>query len=106
MLDNFIPNLSLSQCETLYALGEALIYDDRHDLGYFSYTNRKNHYYNGKPAPNHRSIFHHWQLGAILIVLSQIGGLAALARGDDDQEANDINYDNNIPVEVEEYGTY
>lgn len=108
MLDKILPNLSLAQCETLYALGEALIYDDRHDLGYFSYTNRNNHYYNGKRAPNHRSPFHHWMLGAALIVLSQIGGLITLTREDDEeyQDENFINDHNNYPVEEEIYGGF
>src|ERR1051326_2247311 len=59
-------------------LGEFLIADDKHDIGYYSYKNRKNHTYHGRKAPNHPSVMHHWQVGALGIFTAHMLAAAAL----------------------------
>lgn len=54
----------------MWNLGENLIHDDKGDLGYFSYRGRNSHRYHGVPAPDHPSALHHWQAGALLVLLS------------------------------------
>ena len=76
-MDVDIPYVSYDAARLLYNLSEAMIYDDRHDIGWFTYKNRKNHKYHGKPAPDHESGFHHWQWGGIGIAISEIMGLLA-----------------------------
>lgn len=77
---DLLPNLSIPECEILYNLGETLLYDDRQDIGFFTYRKRQNHYYNGKKSEDHPSALHHWQLGALLVLFSEIAGLVAIAR--------------------------
>jgi hypothetical protein len=77
---DLLPKLSIPECEIIYNLGETLLYDDRGDIGFFTYRKRKNHYYNGKKSEDHPSPVHHWQLGALLVLFSEIAGLLAIAR--------------------------
>lgn len=70
-----IPYVELDTASLLYEFSEALIKDDKHDIGYFTYRNRKSHKYHGKPAPNHPSPIHHWQIGGLGIALSLVMGL-------------------------------
>jgi hypothetical protein len=70
----------------LYDLGTHMIHDDRHDLGYFSYKSRNSHRYNGKLAPIHESVLHHWQLGSILVLMSQLIHLAQMGASAMDEE--------------------
>ena len=63
----------------MYDIGATMIYDDRADLGYFSYKNRRNHKYNGKYSPDHASPFHHWQIGLIMMLGAQFLQLNQLA---------------------------
>ena len=77
---DILPDLSIGECELIYNLGETLLYDDRQDIGFFTYRKRKNHYYNGKKSEDHPSPVHHWQLGALLVLFSEIAGLVAIAR--------------------------
>lgn len=73
-----IPFITLDQAEMLNNLAVSLIEDDRHDIGYTTYRNRNSHYYHGKRSPNHDSPWHHWQIGGILYIISQIAGAIAL----------------------------
>ena len=68
----------------LYNLGESMIHDDRGDLGYVTYRNRKLHHYGGKPAPDHPSPVHHWMLGTLLCLTAQ--GLALVKTAQEAQE--------------------
>lgn len=63
--------------EALSIFGESLIKDDKADLGYFTYRNRRRHKYRGKPAPHHPSPFHHYHAGTLLCLTSYL--LAPLA---------------------------
>ena len=72
-----IPYVSYDAARLLYNLSEAMIHDDRHDLGWFTYKNRKNHKYHGKVAPHHESPWHHWQIGGLGIALAEVMGLLA-----------------------------
>src|SRR5207237_8454720 len=74
---DLVPDISLPECEIIYNIGEALLFDDRGDIGFFTYRHRNNHYYNGKKSPNHPSPLHHWQIGALLVIFSEIAVLAA-----------------------------
>lgn len=97
-----IPYVTLDQANMLYNLGEWLIEDDRHDIGYTTYTNRKNHYYHGKKAPYHESPIHHWQIGGILLLLSQMAGALALVREMNHDHAHD--HDHNVDPAEESDG--
>lgn len=68
----------------LYNLGESMIHDDRGDLGYVTYRNRKLHHYGGKLAPDHPSPVHHWMLGTLLCLTAQ--GLALVKTAQEAQE--------------------
>lgn len=64
--------------EKLYNLGDFLLYDDRHDIGYTVYYNRP-HYYHDRLEKDHPSPLHHWPLGILFMALGQtIGTLATL----------------------------
>jgi len=89
---DLVPDISLPECEIIYNIGEALLFDDRGDIGFFTYRHRNNHYYNGKKSPNHPSPLHHWQIGALLVIFSEIAGLAAIAREVENNKQQDISY--------------
>ena len=85
----------------LYNIGKAMIYDDKGDLGYANYHGRRSHTYHGKNSPNHPSPWHHYQLGSVLVLLSQFLSLNSVAK--DAQELynesineNDDVVDNNV----------
>jgi len=63
----------------LYNVGESMIKDDKNDLAWTTYSNRRLHHYGGHRAPNHSSPFHHWQVGTALCFLSQFLALASTA---------------------------
>jgi len=69
----------------LYNLGESMIHDDKSDLGWTTYRNRKTHHYGGHLAPNHSSPFHHWQVGTLLCLTALGMGLMKTA-----QEAQEV----------------
>ena len=50
-----IPYVTHDMARLFYEASEALVLDDKHDLGYFTYKNRKSHKYHGRLAPNHES---------------------------------------------------
>ena len=56
-----------------------MIKDDAHDLGFTSYRSRANHKYHGVVRPDHPSALHHWQIGSMLVLLSQFLALADTA---------------------------
>lgn len=61
--------------ELLHNISMFLIMDDKHDLGRFTYYDRHEHYYQGKHSPHHPTPWHHWQIGALGLMVSQIGAL-------------------------------
>ena len=63
--------------DSMSLFGESLIRDDRGDLGYFTYRNRKRHKYHGQVSPHHPSPFHHYQIGTVVTLASYF--LAPLA---------------------------
>lgn len=65
--------------KAMYNLGSCMIWDDKGDLGYTTYYNRRSHKYHGKTAPHHPSPIHHYQLGSLLVILSQLFALGGLA---------------------------
>jgi len=83
-----IPFITLDQAEMLNNLAVSLIEDDRHDIGYTTYRNRNSHYYHGRKSPNHESPWHHWQIGGILYIISQIAGAIALTREIQEENIN------------------
>jgi hypothetical protein len=58
---NNLFNLAMKQ---LSLLGQVLLDDDWHDLGWYEYYNRYGH-------PDHPSPFHHWQIGAFFIFIAE-----------------------------------
>ena len=58
--------------ETFNLFGESLIKDDKGDLGYLTYRNRKRHTYHGKKSPHHPSPWHHYQIGTALCLTSYL----------------------------------
>ena len=72
-----LPYVSYDAARLLYDISEAAILDDRHDLGWFTYKNRKNHKYHGKVAKDHPDPFHHWQWGGLGIAIAEVMGLLA-----------------------------
>lgn len=58
----------------LYNTGELLLYDDKHDIGYFTYYNRP-HVYHGKLEKDHPSPLHHWPVGVIFMFAGQMLGI-------------------------------
>lgn len=63
----------------MWNIGEALIHDDRGDLGYTTYKGRTSHFYNGRRSPDHVSPLHHWQVGTLLCLMSQILSVSNVA---------------------------
>lgn len=61
----------------LYEFGQHLIYDDRGDLGFTSYYGRSDHKYNGVVRTDHPSALHHYHIGTILVLVSQLMALTA-----------------------------
>ena len=64
----------------LYNLGASMIEDDKSDLGWVTYSNRRLHHYGGRHAPNHANPFHHWMAGTALCLISQAMALVSTAR--------------------------
>lgn len=75
-----LPYIPDEVFEIMHEFSVFLLKDDKHDLGYYRYYRRKGHYYMGRPAPNHPSMLHHWQIGIGGLILAQLGGLLNLAR--------------------------
>lgn len=65
--------------ETFNLFGESLIKDDKADLGYLNYRNRKRHKYRGRHAPHHPSPWHHYQVGSLLVLGSYLLAPIAMA---------------------------
>lgn len=63
----------------LYNLGASMIKDDASDLGWTTYKNRRLHHYAGRHAPNHSQPVHHWQVGTLMCIASQLMALASTA---------------------------
>lgn len=61
--------------ELIHNFSMFLIKDDKHDIGQFIYYDRDSHYYHGKHSPDHPTAFHHWQIGLMGLVISQLGSL-------------------------------
>lgn len=70
-----MPDL-YKQAESIYNLGELLLHDDKHDIGYFTYYNRP-HYYHGKLEKDHPSPYHHWPIGVALMFVGELLGTLA-----------------------------
>lgn len=56
--------------DSMNMFGEQLIRDDKGDLGYFDYRNRRRHKYHGRYSPNHPSPVHHYQAGTVISLVS------------------------------------
>ena len=90
----------------MYDVGKALLVDDKMDIGYTIYYNRKGHLYHGRRSPHHPSALHHWQLAIPMILGSQILALIAKAKEvytafqevDGIFEEDEIDRENAIPV--------
>lgn len=63
--------------ELIHNVSMFLIMDDKDDLGRFTYYDRHEHWYQGKNSPHHPTPWHHWQIGAIGLLVSQIGALVS-----------------------------
>ena len=61
--------------------------DDAHDFGFMFYISRNSHKYHGVVQPDHPSNLYHWQVGSVLVLLSQF---MALALADTAPEALEI----------------
>jgi hypothetical protein len=70
---------TIEQAEAIYNLGEMLIRDDAQDIFYTTYKHRTGHRYHGKKNKTHESPYHHYQLGFILALIGQVGGVLAQA---------------------------
>ena len=53
--------------------------DDAHDFGFMFYKSRNSHKYHGVVQPDHPSNLYHWQVGSVLVLLSQFMALADTA---------------------------
>ena len=75
--------------DSLSLLSETLIKDDKGDLGYLQYRNRRRHRYHGKISPHHPSPVHHYQIGTVIGLISY--ALAPIAMAIDlKEELQDI----------------
>jgi len=76
-----LPKFSFDSdfAKILYNFGSAMIRDDANDLGFMSYRSRNSHKYYGVISPDHPSNLHHWQVGSVLVLLSQFMALADTA---------------------------
>ena len=79
MIEN-IPHMPLSVCKIIHDLSYTMLYDDRHDIGFFQYYDRNDHYYNGRLAPNHPSPGHHWQGAIFGMIFAQLGAMCSQLR--------------------------
>ncbi len=73
------PQIPMEFWEMLHDFSMFLIVDDKHDLGRFSYYDRKGHFYRYKESPHHPSPFHHWQVGILGLFASQLGAIVTKA---------------------------
>lgn len=71
----YMPYVDDGVSKVIHEFGALLVRDDASDIGFFSYKNRTTHYYFGRPAPNHPSPWHHWQGGAIMMLMGMLGSL-------------------------------
>ena len=65
--------------EMMHDFSMFLIVDDKHDLGRFSYYDRKGHFYRHSESPHHPSPFHHYQVGILGLFVSQVGAVVSKA---------------------------
>lgn len=65
--------------EMMHDFSMFLIVDDKHDLGRFSYYDRKGHFYRHAESPHHPSPFHHYQVGILGLFVSQVGAVVSKA---------------------------
>ena len=65
--------------ELIHNVSLYLLIDDKSDLGRFQYYGRDDHYYHGKHSPDHPSPFHHWQIGILGLIVSQLGSIMTKA---------------------------
>lgn len=81
-----------------------MLYDDRHDIGYFQYWGRSDHYYNGRHAPDHPLPTHHWQGAVFGMIFAQLGAMCSQLKdictvmssmSDDDPDLLDDDTDSN-----------
>lgn len=79
MLEN-IPHIPLPVCKIIHDISYMMLYDDRHDIGFFQYSGRNDHYYNGRQAPDHPSPGHHWQFSIFGMLFAQLGGMCSQLR--------------------------
>lgn len=75
-----VPDIPMDFANAVHDLGLILLNDDIHDIGYFTYYNRRTHIYKGKRAPHHPSPFHHWQIAILMLVSAKVLGMVSLAR--------------------------
>jgi hypothetical protein len=68
-----VPPIPMEFFEIVHNLSMFLLIDDKHDLGRTVYYNRNDHYYHGHHSPHHPSPYHHWQIGLMGLLFSQIG---------------------------------
>lgn len=59
--------------EIIHNVSMFLLMDDKHDLGRGVYYERDDHYYHGRFSAHHPSMWHHWQIGVLGLVVSQLG---------------------------------
>ena len=107
MIEN-IPHIPLPVCKIIHDISYMMLYDDRHDIGFFQYQGRNDHFYNGRRAPDHPSPGHHWQFSIFGMLFAQLGGMCSQLRdvcqtmasiSDDDPDLLDL--DNDLDSEQE-----
>lgn len=72
---NVIPILPMHFFELVHDISMFLILDDKHDIGRTVYYNRSDHWYHGKNNVHHPSPWHHYQIGIMGLLVSQIGSI-------------------------------
>ena len=76
-------NVDKDLAKILWNTSHAMIKDDKGDLGWITYRNRRLHHYQGHVAPHHPEPLHHYMFGTALCFLAQFAALISAA-----QEAN------------------
>jgi hypothetical protein len=108
MIEN-IPHIPISVCKVIHDISYQMLYDDRHDIGYFQYWGRNDHFYHGKPAPDHPLPSHHWQFSIFGMMFAQLGAMCSQLKemcmmvasmSDDDLELEAQDTDLNVAEEA------
>lgn len=93
VLDNVDGNQLYALSAVLHDISEKMVWDDMHDVGYFSYAGRaKGNPHIGWGTGNHASPIHHWQIGGVTMTIAKLLGALAVAKqmAEEDDENEEV----------------